>query len=128
MARENIVQQKSKELALRMVQLGKYLTRKPNNDAILYILVKQVMRSGTSVGANVRESMSAQSAADFISKLSIALKEGDETKYWLELLHESGYLLDHEFQSIYDDTTEVNSLLASIILAKKKHLAEENKK
>lgn len=84
------------------------------------------MRSGTSIGANVRESLSAQSAADFISKLSIALKEGDETKYWLELLHESGYLSDKEFQSIYNDTIEVNSLLTSIILAKKKNAAEEN--
>ena len=85
------------------------------------------MRSGTSIGANIRESLSAQSTADFISKLNIALKEGDETKYWLELLHESGYLSDNEFQSIYNDTIEVNSLLTSIILAKKKNIAEEAK-
>ena len=85
------------------------------------------MRSGTSIGANIRESLSAQSTADFISKLNIALKEGDETKYWLELLHESGYLSDKEFQSIYNDTIEVNSLLTSIILAKKKNIAEEAK-
>ena len=86
-----------------------------------------MLRSGTSIGANVRESLSAQSTADFISKLNIALKEGDETKYWLELLHESGYLSDKEFQSIYNDTIEVNSLLTSIILAKKKNIAEEAK-
>ena len=85
------------------------------------------MRSGTSIGANIRESLSAQSTADFISKLNIALKEGDETKYWLELLHESGYLSDKEFQSIYNDTIEVNSLLTSIILAKRKNIAEEAK-
>jgi four helix bundle protein len=125
--RENVVQQKSKELALRMIQLGRYLTGKANHDTALYILVKQVLRSGTSIGANVRESLSAQSTADFISKLNIALKEGDETKYWLELLHESGYLSDKEFQSIYNDTIEVNSLLTSIILAKKKNIAEEGK-
>ena len=125
--RENVVQQKSKELALRMIQLSRYLTGKPNHDTALYILVRQVMRSGTSIGANIRESLSAQSTADFISKLNIALKEGDETKYWLELLHESGYLSDKEFQSIYNDTIEVNSLLTSIILAKKKNIAEEAK-
>lgn len=125
--RENVVQQKSKKLALRMIQLGRYLTGEANHDTALYILVKQVLRSGTSIGANVRESLSAQSTADFISKLNIALKEGDETKYWLELLHESGYLSDKEFQSIYNDTSEVNSLLTSIILAKKKNIAEEAK-
>ena len=74
-----------------------------------------MVRSGTSIGANVRESQDAQSTADFISKLSIALKEAKETQYWLELLHESDYLSDNLFQSIYSDNKIIVATLVKII-------------
>ena len=79
---------------------------------------KQMLRCGTSIGANVRESKAAQSSADFISKLKIALKEGDECAYWLELLHDSGHLNDCEFDSNYKDNRLVNATLVRIINAK----------
>ena len=66
----------------------------------VYVLSKQILRSGTSIGANIRESVNAQSRMDFINKLNIALKEANETEYWLELLHESDYLEDKQFESI----------------------------
>jgi four helix bundle protein len=80
---------------------------------------KQLLRSGTSIGANVRESINAQSRPDFISKLSIALKEADETDYWLELLLATGYLNDKEYQSIQDECTEIIKMLTSIIKSSK---------
>ena len=76
---------------------------------------KQVLRSGTSIGANVREGTSAQSTADFISKMNIALKEAEETCYWLELLYESGYLDERAFKSLYDDNLELLKILVSIV-------------
>lgn len=78
---------------------------------------KQVYRSGTSIGANIAESKTAQSDADFINKLSISLKEANETKYWLVLLHESGYLSDEEFQSIEN---EINTIIGTLIIIIKK--------
>jgi four helix bundle protein len=74
-----------------------------------------MLRCGTSIGANVRESKAAQSTADFISKLKIALKEGDECIFWLELLHETDYLTDSEFNSIYNDNKQINATLVKII-------------
>ena len=76
---------------------------------------KQVLRSGTSIGANVREGTRAQSTADFISKMNIALKEAEETCYWLELLYESGYLDERAFKSLYDDNLELLKILVSIV-------------
>jgi len=76
---------------------------------------KQVLRSGTSIGANVREGTRAQSTADFISKMNIALKEAEETCYWLELLYESGYLDKRAFKSLYDDNLELLKILVSIV-------------
>ena len=101
----------SKAFALRIVKLYKYLTIEKQE----YILSKQIVRSGTSIGANVRESQDAQSTADFISKLNIALKEAKETQYWLELLHESDYLSDNLFQSIYSDNKIIIATLVKII-------------
>ena len=75
---------------------------------------KQLLRSGTSIGANVRESINAQSRQDFISKLNIALKEADETQYWLELLHKTGYISDESFNSFNSDCEELIRLLVSI--------------
>ena len=76
---------------------------------------KQILRSGTSIGANVRESRRAQSTPDFINKLYIALKEADETSYWLELLFETGFITNEMFNSIYADCEEILKLLTSII-------------
>lgn len=73
------------------------------------------MRSGTSIGANVREAKNAASKADFINKMNIALKEADETQYWLELLHESEYINETQFYSIYEDSKELVALLTSIV-------------
>ena len=81
---------------------------------------KQLLRCGTSIGANVAESQHAQSRADFCSKLNIALKEAAETDYWLRLLHEAGYLNDAEFRSVFADCKEVESLLAAIVKTVKK--------
>ena len=101
----------SKDFALRIVKLEKYLKEGKRE----YTLSKQLLRSGTSIGANIRESLYAQSKADFISKMSIALKESSETEYWLELLHESGYLNDDEYESIYDDNSKISATLINII-------------
>lgn len=78
-------------------------------------MTKQLLRSGTSIGANVRESTQAVSRADFANKLSIALKESVETEYWLELLYETQYLGESEFSSIYKDNKELTKLLTAII-------------
>lgn len=83
MNQKNTISILSKKFALRMIKLYKYLLEEKHE----YIMSKQVYRSGTSIGANIAESRNAQSTADFINKLSIALKEADETEYWLELLH-----------------------------------------
>ena len=87
---------------------------------------KQLLRSGTSIGANARESNNAQSAADFVNKLSIALKEADETAYWLELLYESGIIEQSHFESLYNDLKKLIAILtASIKTSKQK---QTNKK
>ena len=81
----------------------------------IYVLSKQFLRSGTSIGANIRESCFAQSPADFISKLSIALKEAEETQYWLELMKQSDIIDEKEFLSLYNDVDEIIALLISTL-------------
>ncbi len=83
---------------------------------------RQLLKSGTSVGANIRESKNAQSAADFISKLSIALKEADESQYWIELLKYGEFLSEKEFESMNNDIKEIIAILTSIIKTEKKKL------
>ena len=112
---ENTVLNKSKKFAVRIVNLYKYLCAEKSE----FVLSKQLLRSGTSIGANVREANQAQSKNDFISKMSIALKEASESEYWLELLHETDYLSDEQFSSIYADCTELNKLLISIVKSAK---------
>lgn len=102
---------KSKAFAIRIVRFYRHMTEVKKE----YVLSKQILRSGTSIGANVRESFSAQSKADFISKLSIALKEADETGYWLELLVESDYIDRTEYDSLNNDLKEVAALIASSV-------------
>ncbi|MCR4810141.1 MAG: four helix bundle protein [Prevotella sp.] len=111
MDKNNPIAELTKQFALRIVKMYNYL----QDDKKEYILSKQVLRSGTSVGANVRESIYAQSRADFISKMSIALKESSETEYWIELLHESGYIDDKTFDSIFDDNSKISATLINII-------------
>ncbi len=112
---EKVVQEKSFHFAVRIVNLCKYL----QNEKKEYIIYKQLFRCGTSIGANVAEAQQAQSRADFISKLNIALKESYETNYWLRLLYETNYLTEEAFQSIIYDCRELEKLLISIIKATK---------
>ncbi len=112
---DNIIQDLSFSFALRIVKFYKHLTENKK----VYVLSKQILRSGTSIGANVRESIHAQSSADFINKLSIALKEADETEYWLELLNASDIIDDVEFKSMSDDVKQIIGTLVKIIKSKK---------
>ena len=110
MKTENIIVDKSKAFALRIINLYKYLCKEKRE----FILSKQVLRSGTSVGANVKEAIRAQSKADFYAKMNIALKEISETEYWLELIYESGYMEEKHFKNIYEDCREIIKILMSI--------------
>lgn len=115
MMRRNILKDKSFAFAIRIVNLYKYLTDTKKE----FVMVKQLLRSGTSVGAMVRESEHAESKADFVHKLSIAQKEINETIYWIELLKETDYLKKEEFEGINVDATELMKLItASIKTAK----------
>ena len=115
---DNIVIDKSKQFAVRIVRLYQYLA----NEKKEYILSKQVLRSGTSIGANVREAHRGQSKRDFTAKMNIALKEAAETEYWLEILHETEYINDDAFTSIISDCSELNRLLISIVKSSNKAL------
>lgn len=112
---ENAIIDKSKAFAIRIVNLYKFLS----NEKHEYVLSKQLLRSGTSVGANVREASRAQSKADFISKLNIALKEADETCYWIELLQETDFLTVKQYDSIHEEAEEMVKLCVSIIKSTK---------
>ena len=107
---ENVILNKSKTFALKIIELYKYLCEEKHE----YILSKQIFRSGTSIGANAREGSRAQSKADFLSKMSVSLKEADETAYWLELLHESGYIDKERFTGLHKDCDELIRILTSI--------------
>lgn len=105
----SILQQKSYGFAIRVVHLYTYLRDVKHE----YTLSKQLLRSGTSVGANLREAKRGQSRADFAAKLTIALKEADESLYWIELLKEAGLLTNDEFNSIYSECEELVKMLVS---------------
>ena len=113
--RDNVVLWKSMEFAVRIVKLYGYLCDEKRE----HIMSKQLLRSGTSVGANIRESVYAQSDNDFISKMSIALKEASETAYWLELLDKTDYLTSEQYESIQADCTELLKLLTTITRKRK---------
>ena len=116
--KDNILLDKSFIFAVRIVKLYKYLCSQKKE----YVLSKQLLRSGTSIGANINEAQDAQSKNDFISKLSISLKEARETKYWIELLRETYYLTDKEANNILEDLIEVIKLLVSIIKTTKENI------
>ena len=108
--KENILLDKSFDFAVRIVNLYKHVT----NNKKEYILSKQLLRSGTSIGANVTEAQRGQSKADFTAKMAIALKEAYETEYWLRLLYKTEYMNGNEYDSIHKDIEEIISLLISI--------------
>ena len=111
MRTDNQVLADSKAFALRIIRLYQFLKEEKQ----VFVLSKQLLRSGTSIGANIRESVNAQSRMDFINKLNIALKEANETEYWLELLHESEYLNDQQLESINNDCGKIAATLTKII-------------
>ena len=107
---ENPIVDLSYNFGVRIVKFYKYLTNKH-----IYVLSKQILRCGTSIGANVHESIHAQSKADFINKMNIALKEADETDYWLRLLRDSDVIEDEEFKSLQTDIKQLIGTLVKII-------------
>lgn len=112
---ENVVAKKSYDFAIRIIKLYKFL----NEGKREFILSKQLLRCGTAIGAMVKESERAQSKADFLNKMNVALKEANETEYWLMLLKDSGYISAKEFDSISIDCSEVLRLLISIVKSTK---------
>ena len=119
---EHIIDNKSKAFAVRIVKLTRFLQEKKND----FVLSKQILRSGTGIGANARERKNAQSKADFINKLAIALKEADETQYWLEILYESEIIEQNLFNSLNEELKEIIAIITSSIkTAKEKNEKEK---
>lgn len=118
--RENIIVDKSEDFAVRIVKLYKLLQMERKE----FIMSKQLIRCGTSIGANIAEAQEAQSDTDFIAKLYISLKECSETRYWLKLLCRTEYLSENEYSSIQNDASELNALLVSIIKSKKQNIGK----
>ncbi len=112
----SIIEGKSFDFAIRIVKLYRYLCEEKKE----YVLSKQLLRSGTSIGANVTEAQRGQSKPDFYSKMAIALKEANETHYWIRLLHASEYLNDKEYSSLNSDINEIISILVAICVTKEK--------
>ena len=113
---ENVVEDKSFRFAIKIVRLYQYLRVSKKE----FVLSKQLLRSGTSIGANIAEAQQAQSRADFVSKINIALKEAAETEYWLRLLRATDFLEEHEFSSVFNDCVQVKKLLVSIVKTSRK--------
>lgn len=116
--KKNVLKDKSFAFAVRVYKLNKYLS----NNKQEFVLAKQILRSGTSIGANVREAYNGSSKADFINKLAIAQKENDETMYWLELIYEVKLLSKKEFESIYKEAEELLKIIRSSSITAKKNL------
>ena len=117
--KESPIREKSFALAIRIVNLYKYLTKEKSE----FVLSKQILRSGTSPGANVREAQNGESDADFVHKMGVAQKEIAETIYWLDLLYATEYLNESEYESIYKDSEEILKMVRSAILTKKRKMA-----
>lgn len=115
MYNKSIIEEKSKRFAIRIIKLYKYL----NAEKKEFVISKQMLRSGKSIGANVKEGEYGQSTADFISKMSIALKEAAETLYWLELLVQTDYITKEQYESISSDCIELIKILTSIVKSTK---------
>ncbi len=119
---ENAIKDQSKAFAIRIVRLYQYLREEKNE----WVLSKQILRSGTSIGANVVEALASISKKEFLAKMYIAFKECCETEYWLELLHDTDYLSDDQFESINKDNTALRKLLSSITLTTSNQLKKDN--
>ncbi len=115
MSDENVIAAKSKSFAIRIIHLYKFLVAEKKE----YVMSKQILRSGTSIGANVRESWRAQSKADFCAKLHVSLKEAEETLYWLELLESPEYISKNQYQSLCSDGEELIRILVAILKTSK---------
>jgi four helix bundle protein len=111
MSKQNVLKEKSLNFAIRIVKLSQYLKAEQKE----FVLSKQILRSGTSIGASIRESKNAASSKDFLHKLTIALKEADETAYWLELLYKSEFLEEKLYESLQTDCDEIISILTASI-------------
>ena len=120
--KENIIIEKTDAYADRIMKLYFYLKETKHET----IISKQILRSGTSIGANTMESRNAQGAKDFISKLSIALKEADETEYWLKRLYRGGYINKEGYESMHQDNDEIVSILTKIVKTMKEKTSQEN--
>ena len=121
--KESVLRQKSDRLTTRIINLYKYLCGAKKE----YVISKQILRSGTSIGANIAEAAFASSKKDFISKLSISIKECSETIHWLNALKNSKILSEKEYQSIYDDCAEIGRMLNSSIKTAKANLEKTEK-
>ena len=121
MKKENIVLDKSFAFAVRVVKLYKYLCEEKKE----YVLSKQILRCGTSIGANIEESIGGQSDKDFLSKLEIAFKEARETAYWVRLLAATEYITQEQADSLMSDTEELKKILAKIILTVKSKIQKK---
>ena len=115
---DNQIVTDSKTFAVRIIKLYKYLTEEKKE----FVISKQVLRSGTSIGANISESVFAQSRMDFVSKMSIALKEANETKYWLELLVETDYLTEEQYKSVAENVKKIIGTLVNIVNSTKNNI------
>ena len=118
---ENIVAQKSYMFSVRCVNLYKYLSEEKHDS----VIGKQLLRSGTSIGANVKEALRGYSKADFASKISIALKEASETEYWIEILRDTGYITTSQADSMLKDCVELIKILMSIVKKTKENIYKE---
>ena len=118
MKKDNVIEEKTFGFSKKIINLYYQII----NEKKEFVLSKQLLRSGTSIGANVAESQAAQSLNDFISKLSIALKETNETKYWLRLLHEFEFIDENKYLSLIADCDEIYRILSSIIISSKERL------
>ncbi|MEO8664327.1 MAG: four helix bundle protein [Ignavibacteria bacterium] len=120
MKRKSIIEEKSYKFALRIIRLNKYLNESRRD----YTLSKQLLRCGTSIGANIKEATQSESKPDFIHKLSVALKETSETEYWINLLHDSNLMDRKSYDSIMKDCIEIIKLLTSIVKTSRSRLKE----
>ncbi len=116
--KENVIVKKTDAFSDRIVKMSLFIKRNRDED----VMTKQILRSGTSIGANVAESINAQSPADFVSKLNIAFKEADETYYWLKKIYTAEFITTKEFESMEKDNIEIIKLLTSIIKTKKSNM------
>ena len=116
---ENIVAKKSFNFAIRCVNVYKHLCYKSINKE--FIISKQLVRSGTSIGANIEEALGAQSTADFVAKMAIAYKEARESRYWIKLLFHTDYITETEYESLINDLNDLINIIAKIQLTTKKN-------